>query len=102
MQKPLQIKWTKHLSDRAANRNYTKEQATSCIERPTRIIKKQDKGKSGGFIRYFEKDFRTFRNFRNFSFKRTLRPKDFGAEFTPELLEPEERLRAEIEKNQAR
>ena len=26
---------------------------------------------------------------------------DFGAEFTPELLEQEERLRAEIEKNQA-
>ncbi|MGA8659210.1 MAG: YciI family protein [Chthoniobacterales bacterium] len=27
---------------------------------------------------------------------------DFGAEFTPELREQEERLRAEIEKNQAR
>ena len=27
---------------------------------------------------------------------------DFGTEFTPELLEQEERLRAEIEKNQAR
>ena len=26
---------------------------------------------------------------------------DFGTEFTPELLEQEERLRAEIEKNQA-